>query len=190
MRPTILHALLLLGLSAVPASAQLAPGPVDPFAAHRWHVETEAVGALEVWNYNGHHEELYGLSEFVTYGLKDGLVLRAGQRFAYVSQRAEDAVLLGLTFGLRGRVWQRGRVAAFLQGDLGISYTAIATPPRGTRFNYLAIGGGGMMVRVRPRIHLVTTLQLIHVSNSGIEGAGRNPDTEALGPSVGMLIRF
>lgn len=174
----------------VPAHAQTAADAVDPFAAGRWHVETEAIAALEVWNYNAHHEELYGLSEFVTYGLKDGLVARAGQRFTYVSQRAEDAVLLGLTFGLRGRVWQRGRMAAFLQGDVGISYSAIAAPPRGTRFNYLAIGGGGLMVRVRPRIHLVTTLQLIHVSNAGIEGPGRNPDIEALGPSVGMLIKF
>ena len=190
MRPTILHATLLLALSAVPAHAQPAPGAADPFAAHRWHFETEAVAALEVWNYNGSHEELYGLNESVTYGLKDGLVLRAGQRFAYVSQRAEDAVLLGLTIGMRGRVWQRGRVSAFLQGDLGISHTAVATPPRGTRFNYLAIGGGGVMVRVRPRAHVVSTLQLIHISNASLEGAGRNPDIEALGPSIGLLLRF
>jgi hypothetical protein len=190
MRPTILHALLLLGLSAVPARAQPAPGSVDPFAAHRWHVEAEAVAALEVANYNANHEELYGLGESVTYGLTDGLVLRAGQRFVYVSQRAEDAVLMGLTFGVRGRVWRRGRVTAFLQGDVGISYTAIATPPRGTRFNYVAMGGGGMMVRVHPRAHLVSTLQLIHLSNASLKGASRNPDIEALGPSLGILFRF
>jgi hypothetical protein len=190
MRHTIPHAILLLALAAVPAHAQPAPGAVDPFAAGRWHFETEAIAALEVSNYNDNHEELYGLNESVTYGLTDGLVLRAGQRFAYVSQRANDAVLLGLTIGLRGRVWQRGRVAAFLQGDIGISYTAIATPPRGTRFNYLAIGGGGMMVKVHPRIHVMTTLQFIHLSNSGIEGSSRNPDIEALGPSVGLLFRF
>jgi hypothetical protein len=190
MRPTILHALLLLGLSAVPASAQPAPGAVDPFAAHRWHFETEAVAALEVANYNADHEELYGLNESVTYGLKDGLVLRAGQRFAYVSQRAEDAVLLGLTIGVRGRVWRRGRLAAFLQGDVGISYSAIAGPPRGTRFNYLAIGGGGLMVRVHPRLHVVSALQLIHISNASLKGRSRNPDIEALGPSIGLLIRF
>ena len=181
---------MLFGLSVVPARGQTAAGAVDPFAAGRWHVETEAIAALEVWNYNANHEELYGLSEFVTYGLTDGLVLRAGQRFAYVSQRAEDAVLLGLTIGVRGRVWQHGRVSGFLQGDLGLSYTAIATPPRGTRFNYLAIGGGGLMVRVHPRVHLVSTLQLIHISNAGLKGSGRNPDIEALGPSVGMLFRF
>jgi hypothetical protein len=190
MRPTILHALLLLGLSAVPARAQPAPDAVDPFAAHRWHFETEAVAALEAANYNADHEELYGLNESVTYGLKDGLVLRAGQRFAYVSQRAEDAVLLGLTIGVRGRVWQRGRMAAFLQGDVGISYSAIASPPRGTRFNYLAIGGGGLMVRVHPRIHVVSALQLIHISNASLKGRSRNPDIEALGPSIGLLIRF
>ena len=190
MRPTILHAFLLLALSAAPARAQPAATAADPFAPHRWHFETEAVAAVEAWNYNVSHEELYGLTESVTYGLKDGLVLRAGQRFVYVSQRAEDAVVLGLTIGVRGRVWHRGRVSAFIQGDVGISHTAIATPPRGTRFNYLAMGGGGMMIRVHPRIHVVTTLQLIHVSNAGVKGPGRNPDTEAFGPSAGFLLRF
>ena len=136
------------------------------------------------------HEELYGLSEGVTYGLRDGLVLRMNQRIAYVSQRAEDAVLLGLTIGVRGRVYRRGRVSAFLQGDVGISHTAIATPPRGTRFNYLAAGGGGAMLRIRPRCTSSPTLQLMHLSNASLKGPGRNPDIEAIGPSLGLLFRF
>jgi hypothetical protein len=187
---TILHALALLAVPALPARAQAPPDGADPFAARAWHFETEAVAAFEVWNYNISHEELYGLSQGVTYGLRRGLVLRANQRFAYVSQRAEDAVLLGLTIGLRGRVYQRGRFSAFLQGDLGISYTAIATPPRGTRFNYLAIGGAGALIGLRPRLHLVTALQLIHVSNASLKGPSRNPDLEALGPSIGLLVKF
>jgi len=126
----------------------------------------------------------------VTYGVRNGLVIRAAQRIAYVSQRAEDAVLLGLSIGVRGRIYQSGRLSAFLQGDVGISHTAIATPPRGTRFNYVAIGGGGVMVRVHPRIHAVAALQLIHVSNAGLKGPGRNPDIEAIGPSIGLLVRF
>ena len=166
------------------------PGSTDPFAPHAWHFETEAVAAVEAWNYNASHEELYGLSEGVTYGLKRGLVLRANQRFAYVSQRAEDAVLLGLTIGVRGRVYSRGRLSAFLQADLGISHTAIATPPRGTRFNYVAMGGAGALFALRPRLHLVTALQLIHLSNASLKGPSRNPDIEAIGPSVGLLIRF
>ncbi len=178
-------------LSALPARAQQAPpDPGDPFAARSWRFETEALAALEAWNYNADHEELYALSEGVTYGLRNGLMLRANQRFTYVSQRSEDAVLLGLTIGLRGRVYRRGRLSAFLQGDLGISYTAVAAPPRGTRFNYLAIGGGGFLIGLHPRLHLVTALHVIHVSNGGIKGPSRNPDIEAIGPSVGLLIRF
>jgi hypothetical protein len=190
MRLTILHAFVLLALSVAPARAQATPAAADPFAARAWHFETEAVAALEAWNYNVSHEEMYGLGQGVTYGLKNGLMLRANQRFAYVSQRAEDAVLLALTIGVRGRIYQRGRFSAFLQGDLGISHTAIATPPRGTRFNYLAIGGAGALIGLRPRVHLVTTLQLIHVSNASLKGPSRNPDIEAIGPSVGLLFRF
>ena len=43
--------------------------------------------ALEAWNYNPSHEELFGLVQGVTYGLRDGLVLMARQRLYYVSQR-------------------------------------------------------------------------------------------------------
>jgi hypothetical protein len=192
MRLTILHAFLWLTVAA-PAGVHAqdaAPAPRDPFARGAWHFETGAVAALEAWNYNISHEELYGLDQGVSYGLRDGLALRVQQRFLYVSQRAEDAVVLGLTIGLRKRVLARGRWSAFLQGDLGISHTALATPPRGTRFNYLAHGGGGAMVRVHPRIHLLSTLQLIHISNAGVKGPSRNPDIEAIGPTLGLLIRF
>jgi hypothetical protein len=141
----------------------------DAFAAHWWHFEADAQAALEAWNYNISHEEIYAIGEGLTYGMRDGLMLRMNQRIAYVSQRSQDAVLLGLTMGVRGRVYRRGRVSAFLQGELGISYTAIATPPRGTRFNYLAAGGGGAMARVHARVHVVTTLQVIHISNAGLK---------------------
>lgn len=174
----------------MPALAQSSGTAGDAFAPGRWHFEAEAGAGLEAWNYNISHEELYVLGEGVTYGVRNGLVVRAMQRMAYVSQRAEDAILLGLTIGVRGRLYQRGRLSAFLQGDIGISHTAIATPPRGTRFNYLAVGGGGVMVRVRPRIHLISALQLVHVSNAGVKGPGRNPDIEAIGPSLGILVRF
>jgi hypothetical protein len=186
IRLTILHAILLLA-TAGPLAAQDA---ADPFARGAWHVETAAVAAIEAWNYNLSHEELYGLDQGVAYGLRDGLALRMQQRFIYVSQRSQDAVILGLTIGVRSRVMARGRWTVFVQGDVGISHTAVAAPPRGTRFNYLAIGGGGVMVRMRPRLHLVSALQLIHVSNNGVKGPSRNPDIEAIGPSVGLLVRF
>jgi hypothetical protein len=189
MRFTILHALALLVLGARAGAAQVPPA-ADPLGAHRWHVETEASAAFEAWNYNISHEDLFGLNETVMYGVGDGVALRMGQRFVYVSQRAEDAVLLGLTIGVRQRLARRGRLTAFVQGDVGISYTAIASPPRGTRFNYLAIGGGGVLVGLRPRVHFVATLLLTHISNASLKGPGRNPDIEAIGTTAGLNFRF
>jgi hypothetical protein len=46
------------------------------------------------------------------------------------------------------------------------------------------------MIRVRPRLHLYTTLQLIHLSNASLKGPGRNPDIEAIGPTIGMTLRL
>jgi opacity protein-like surface antigen len=184
-------ACLLLLIACASAAAQESPAPADdPFAARRWHFEGTLHGALETWNYNVSHEELYGLTEGLTYGLKDGVVLTIDQHIYYVSQRANDSWLLGLTCGFRGRVYRRGRSSVFIDGAVGISDAAIAAPPRGTRFNYLAMGSGGVLVRVGPRVHALAAIQWIHVSNNSLKGPGRNPDTEAVGPRIGVVIGF
>jgi len=193
MRHTITRRALAAGallLVAAGARAQTATEASDPFARGRWHVQSAIHAALEAWNYNGSHEELYGISEGLTYGLRNGLVLTLNQRVYYVSQRANDTWLLGLTFGIRGRVYRRGRASVFLEGNVGISDAAIAAPPRGTRFNYLALGSGGVLVRVKPRVYVVAALQLIHISNNGLKSPSRNPDIEAIGPNVGLLVGF
>jgi hypothetical protein len=176
---------------AAAARAQTAPSAGDdPFAAHRWHFQGTVHAAPEAWNYNISHEELYGISEGLTYGMRDGLVLTLNQRVYYVSQRANDTWVLGLTFGVRGRVYRHGRTSVFLEGNVGISDAAIAAPPRGTRFNYLAVGSGGVLVGVKPRLHLLAGLQLIHLSNNSLKGPGRNPDIEAIGPVLGVVMGF
>jgi hypothetical protein len=176
---------------AASARAQTAaPAANDPFARHRWHFQGTVHAASEAWNYNISHEELYGISQGLTYGLRDGLALTMNQRIYYISQRANDTWLLGLTFGVRGRVYRRGRTSLFLEGSVGISDGAIATPPRGTRFNYLALGSGGALVRMKPRVHLLAGLQLVHISNNSLNGPGRNPDIEAVGPVLGVVIGF
>ena len=182
---------MLLLLAGAAARAQTPPGPHDEvFARGRWHADASLSGALEAWNYNTSHEELLGIAEGATYGLRNGLLLTLHQRVHYISQRANDTWLLGLTFGVRGRIYERGRTTVFLDGALGISDAAIATPPRGTRFNYLAIGGGGMLVRLRPRVHLLAGLHLMHISNAGLRGRSRNPDIEAIGPTLGLVFGF
>ncbi len=166
------------------------PADEDAFARGRWHAEFALQAALEAWNYNPSHEELYGLIQGITYGLRDGLVLTARQRLYYVSQRRNDSRVLGITTGLRGRIFRRGRASAFLQFDLGISDAAVAAPPGGTRFNYLALGGGGFTLRMNDRLTAITTLEVIHISNAGLAGPDRTPDIEAIGPSLGLVIGF
>jgi hypothetical protein len=184
-------ACVLLFIACAGAGAQEPAAPADdPFAAGRWHAEGILNGALETWNYNVSHEELYGLTEGLTYGVKDGVVFTMNQHIYYVSQRANDSWLLGLSCGFRRRVYRRGRSSVFIDGAVGISDAAIAAPPRGTRFNYLATGSGGVLVRVRPRVHALAALQWIHVSNNSLKGPGRNPDIEAVGPRIGVVVGF
>jgi hypothetical protein len=179
-------------LRAATAHAQGTPpsSAEDPFADGRWRAEFLAVAALEAWNYNPSHEELYGLVQGITYGLRDGLVVMARQRLFYVSQRSNDSRVLGLTSGLRWRVYRRGRTSWFAQFDVGISDAAVALPPGGTRFNYLAIGGGGVLIPISRRVQAIATLEVIHISNAGVAGDDRNPDIEAIGPSLGVTIGF
>ena len=183
---------MVVSLLAGDARAQVAPSSADTdaYAKGRWRVEFLAQAALEAWNYNPSHEELYGLTQGITYGLRDGLVLMARQRLLYVSQRRNDSRLLALTSGLRGRVYRRGRASAFLQFDVGVSDAAVALPPGGTRFNYLAIGGVGMTVSLNDHVQAIGALEVIHVSNAGLAGHDRNPDIEAIGPTLGVTIGF
>jgi hypothetical protein len=176
---------------AQPASPGGAPVPVDdPFGRRGWHLEVSTDLALETWNYNGNREEMYGLVTGITYGVRDGVVLTASGPLYYVSQRGVDAFLLGATFGVRGRVWRRGPSAAFLEFQVGISQADTPTPPRGTRFNYLALGGAGVAIRIQRHAHLLAGLKWVHVSNASLAGRDRNPDIEAVGPRIGILVGF
>ena len=184
-------AALAAWLLASPASAQTSgPAPADSFARRGWHLELAAHVATETWNYNISHETMIGFSPSIAYGLRDGLVLTAAGPLYYVDQRGVDAYLLGATFGVRRRVYRAGRVSVFLEFDIGVSKADSITPPRGTQFNYLATGAGGATVRLRTGLHLLANLRWIHVSNNGLAGSSRNPDIEAVGPQVGLMIGF
>jgi len=203
MPPTITHrrSVLAAGLTAllmalglpVAATAQWAPAPrpaADPFARRGWHLELGAQGALEAWNYNISHEELAGIVTGITYGVRDGLVLTGSWPMYFVSQRGVDAYLVGAMFGVRGRIYRRERWAAFLEIKVGVSSADTFVPPRGTRFNYLALGSGGLAMRIRPGVHWLAGLEWLHVSNGGFAGRDRNPDLEAIGPRLSVLIGF
>ena len=181
-----------VALAQTQTQAQTDATPTDdPFAKHQLRFEVAADVAFEAWNFNDSHEDLSGATAGVSYGLGHGLVFKADQRTRYVAQLGQNSLLMGVTMGLRARIHQGAKVTAFIEMDVGASYATVATPPNGTRFNWLAIGGPGILVRLTPRMQLAGTVMVTHVSNGNITGVlGRNPDTEAIGPAIGLLIGF
>ncbi len=175
--------------SAAQSAAQ-SPSTDDPFARGSWNLELSLHGAAETWNYNTSREEIYGLNAGLTYGIGQGIVLTARAPLYYVSQRGVDGLLFGVTGGIRGRVHRHNHVSFFLEVDVGISESDTIVPPRGTRFNYLAMGGGGVTFRLRRGVHVLAAMRWAHVSNGGRAGRDRNPDIEAVGPQLGLLLGF
>jgi len=174
-------------------TAQTAPAPPasdDPFARHSWNVELSSYIAFETWNYNTSREEMYGIGVGLTYGLGKGVVLTARAPLYYVSQRGIDGLLLGVTTGVRGRICRYKAASFFWEVDVGISEADTIVPPRGTRFNYLAMGNAGATIRVAPAVHVLASMRLTHISNAGRAGRSRNPDIEAVGPQLGVLVGF
>ena len=175
-------------LLALPCAA--AAQEDDLFARRTWHIEFQAHGAIETWNYNLSHENMWGLAPGFTYGLGKNTVLLVHAPLYYVDQRGPDAFLLGVTFGVRNRVLERNAWGAYWEVEVGISKSDAFTPPGGTRFNYIAQGGAGLTRRLSRTTHLLAGLKWIHVSNNGLAGRSRNPDIEAVGPHVAVLTRF
>lgn len=183
--------LVWIVVSTAPIGAQPADRPADdPFGRRGWHLQLAAHGAFETWNYNASREEMLAVVPGLTYGLRDGLTITTTWPLYHVWQRGTNGFLIGATIGVRGRVYRRQAFSIFLEFDVGVSQADTYLPPRGTRFNYLALGGGGATVRLRSGLHLLGGMRWIHVSNNGLAGRDRNPDIEAIGPQVGLLIGF
>jgi hypothetical protein len=201
MRPTLTHGfstrravltllLVLFPVVVVRAQAGAAAAGDDPFSRHAWNLELTGHGALETWNYNVSHEEMTAIVPGFTYGLGKGAVLKVGLPLYRVWQRGIDGYVLGVTWGVRSRFIRRTRWSLFWEFEVGISEADTYVPPGGTRFNYLALGGAGAAVRLTHGLHALAGLRWVHVSNNGLAGRNRNPDIEAMGPMVGVLIGF
>jgi Lipid A 3-O-deacylase (PagL) len=190
IRVTILLIVLVSAANRVAAGPTDSASADDPFARHSWNIELAAQVELEAWNYNTNHEELYGLITGLTYGLGKGVVITAAAPLTYVAQRGVDGLLLGGTIGVRGRVYRRARLSIYWEFSVGASQADTFVPPRGTRFNYIAQGGGGATLRVARGLHALAAVRWIHLSNNGLAGRDRNPDIEAIGAHVGVLMSF
>ncbi len=131
-----------------------------------------------------------GVASGFTFGLGKGTVLVVHAPLYYVEQRGPDAMLLAMTAGVRSRFLRRGRANVFWEVEVGLSKSDAFTPPGGTRFNYLALGGAGVTWPVARETHLLAGIKWVHVSNNSLAGRSRNPDIEAVGPYVAVLTRF
>jgi hypothetical protein len=174
------------------AQDRAAPPPAsdDPFARRAWTLDLGMHGAIETWNYNGSHEDLVSLNTGITYGLGKGVVLKGGSLLYRVWQRGTDGYLFGGTCGVRSRIYRRPQWSLFWEFEVGVSEADTFVPPRGTRFNYLAIGGVGTTIRIRRGVDILAGLRWIHLSNNSLAGRNRNPDIEAVGPTLGVLVGF
>ena len=162
----------------------------DLFDRRAWHLEFQGHAAIETWNYNISHENMAALIPGVTYGVGKSTVLVVHMPLYYVEQRGVDALLLGITWGVRNRFLKRERWGVYWEFEVGISKSDALTPPGGTRFNYLALGAAGVTRRLSRHAHLLAGLKWVHLSNNGHAGRRRNPDIEAVGPHVAVLTRF
>jgi hypothetical protein len=184
-----LTAALLLLMPGI-VRAQPPPTSDHPFARRAWNLQLAAHAAFETWTSNRSHENLYAIVPGITYAVRDGVMITATWPLYYVSQRGANGYVLGATIGARRRVYRRGAYTVFLGLEAGISQADTYVPPGGTRFNYLALGSAGATARLRHDVHLLASVTMLHLSNANLAGHGRNPDIEAIGPQLGLLLGF
>jgi hypothetical protein len=185
-------------LAAAIAAVLILPGeavaddpPDGPFGRGTRLVQASAHGLREAWNFNEMREDLYGGTLALGYGF--------GRRWAIVLEIStlrvtqvliRDAWLSGVSPLLRWRVAGSDRWTFFIEAGPGVSYADTPVPFRGTRFNYLFQTGPGVTRLVSGRAHLAGGLRWLHLSNNSLAGRDRNPDIQALGGHLGVLVTF
>ena len=143
----------------------------------------------ESWSFNRARETLVGGTVAAGYSFGAGWQLNTEFSLLRVSQETDYAVLVPALSPMIRWLAYRGRdVSFFLELGPGVSYASDMVPRRGTRFNYVFQAGGGLGYRLRAGFSLVSGLRWFHLSNNNLAGRSRNPDIQALGGYVGIII--
>jgi hypothetical protein len=77
----------------------------------------------------------------------------------------------------------------FLDVGGGWAGSARRVPANGTRYNYVALIGGGVEVPWS-RVRMTLSARWLHLSNGGREGRLANPDIQSLGGFAGVGYAF
>jgi hypothetical protein len=145
---------------------------------------------FEAWDYNLSQEWLAGGTYGLEYFVMDRLSIGIEAAFLRVIQDAPDAYLVGFLPMLRWYGPPARRVSFLLEAGAGASTATGPVPPRGTEFNFLLQGGGALTLRLARECYLLTGVRWFHVSNNGRSGRHLNPDIQAIGPYLGVLLPF
>jgi hypothetical protein len=133
-------------------------------------------------------EHLTGLQAGIDRRVWRGLAIRAEGLLLHVDQYGGDTWLRGASLGMRAR--RKARAAQlFLDVGGGWAGAARRVPPTGTRYNYLAVVGGGVEAPWS-RVRVSLSVRWLHVSNGGREGRLANPDIQSLGGFAGVGYAF
>lgn len=190
---TVVAILAFLLTSPGTAAASAPAGAPDRAAADEsqhaaaepaWHTDLSGTIAREAWDFNGNTEWLAGAVAGVDRRLWRAVSARGEALALRVAQQGPDAWLRGFTLGTRFRTGP-SRARALVDVAVGLSNATVAAPPRGTRFNYLAVVGAGVELPCGG-VRLTVTGRWLHASNNGREGRARNPDIQALAAAIGI----
>lgn len=173
----------------VTSAAQTSEGPT--FTRHAIVGQATTTAVFEAWDYNLSEEWFGGGSVALWYFVLDGLAVGVEATFVRVNQDAfPDSLLRGVSEKVRWHFIDRRQASLFAEAGIGASWSRQPVPRRGTKFNYLLHAGGGTTARLSRRTDLIVEIRWFHVSNNGREGRNRNPDIQALGGNIGILVRF
>jgi hypothetical protein len=195
----VVVALSLLVALASPARADDDPGQGDasqaagatPFGRNSLGVELTGALLVEAWNLNERREYLAGANVAIWWAFRERAALVVEMHATRVYQdRPRHGFVQGLAPLVRWQVYRADTWAFFAEAGPGISWSDTRVPPRGTRFNLLAIGSAGVTHRINTHSEAIVGFRWLHLSNAGREGRARNPDIEALGPYAGVRFSF
>ena len=142
----------------------------------------------EAWNYNLSDEDLWGGSAHIWYRVGRTWSIGSEVLVLWVHQeRVASTPVAGFSIAVR-REFPAPTVSYFVEWDGGLSYAARFVPQRGTRFNFVTEAAAGVIRPVGRDSHVVFSLRWLHLSNNGTAGRSRNPDIQALGFRVGVLV--
>lgn len=95
-----------------------------------------------------------------------------------------------LSFNIRGHFLTGDGWTIYGETDLGLSLFDAASPPGGSRGNFLVGAGGGFTLRLTERIDLMAGARFFHLSNAGLIGQHHNPSFNAAQGYAGLMFKL